>query len=449
MKRLNKTILALVIGALFMTGVSALNDLPQGEWYTDAVAFAVENGYISYEGDAFIAEEPITLGDALRAFSKATGVALPDPESNAVSEGPISRADAAYSVFCLLNNPTVNVPVINRFAKASDLSPVSVDEEILTAVNALYETGVMTGKDASGAFCPTDTLTKEEAAVIVCRLLDPAKRVKLPEIKGISFLEALAAYPGDLTEADQSAAYVSDTGFAVSSSLVDLIVGASNARSLDAELNTLTAGEAFMKEQGFVCDPAVFEQMLADYENEPTLQNYPFYVLYVFNTFMNKAYQEYMQTHRPAFEDLKTLIDSQFRRVKHILIQFPDDSEESKAAVYKQITQIASRLENGEDFDQLIEDYGEDPGMQANPDGYVFTFGQMVKPFEDAAFSMEENTVSDIVETVYGCHILLRLPITEEQYVSIASAIADQVSGQFFEEAFAAVDERVSFAPAS
>ena len=70
--------------------------------------------------------------------------------------------------------------------------------------------------------------------------------------------------------------------------------------------------------------------------------------------------------------------------------------------------------QNGADFDELIKQYGQDPGTEVYPDGYVFTKGEMVEEFETAAFELAENGISDVVETTYGYHVLLRLPITDE-----------------------------------
>ncbi len=74
---------------------------------------------------------------------------------------------------------------------------------------------------------------------------------------------------------------------------------------------------------------------------------------------------------------------------------------------------VVRRANSGASFDKLIEEYGQDPGMTASPEGYVFTYGEMVKPFEEATFALAENKISDVVETDYGYHIIKRLPLPE------------------------------------
>jgi len=73
----------------------------------------------------------------------------------------------------------------------------------------------------------------------------------------------------------------------------------------------------------------------------------------------------------------------------------------------EKIKKIQKELKGGQDFAVLAKKYSEDKGSSANGGdlGY-FSRGQMVKPFEDAAFGLKPNEVSDIVETRFGYHLI-------------------------------------------
>ena len=59
-------------------------------------------------------------------------------------------------------------------------------------------------------------------------------------------------------------------------------------------------------------------------------------------------------------------------------------------------------------FDEYILEYSEDPAAVSNGGNYPRVVrGQMVKPFEEKAFSMEqEGSISEPVKTAYGYHII-------------------------------------------
>lgn len=86
-------------------------------------------------------------------------------------------------------------------------------------------------------------------------------------------------------------------------------------------------------------------------------------------------------------------------------------SDAEKADVKKQAEDILKQLKNGADFDTLMNEYCEDPGLASNPDGYIFTKGEMVAEFETAVYAMKEGEISDIVESSFGYHIIKREPL--------------------------------------
>ena len=92
--------------------------------------------------------------------------------------------------------------------------------------------------------------------------------------------------------------------------------------------------------------------------------------------------------------------------VSHILIKSDIRPEEE---ALETITRLhAELLENPALFDEYIEKYSEDPAKVNNKGRYPrIVEGQMVKPFEEMAFSMEKiGSISEPVQTSYGFHIL-------------------------------------------
>jgi len=93
--------------------------------------------------------------------------------------------------------------------------------------------------------------------------------------------------------------------------------------------------------------------------------------------------------------------------VRHILLLTQGKSDQEKAEVRKKIEDILVKAKAGEDFAALAKQFSEDPGSKDNGGLYEnFGRGQMVKPFEDAAFSVPVGQISGVVETTYGYHII-------------------------------------------
>lgn len=63
----------------------------------------------------------------------------------------------------------------------------------------------------------------------------------------------------------------------------------------------------------------------------------------------------------------------------------------------------------GEDFGEVVAAYTDEPGGAARKGELGrFARGMMVKPFADAAFALEVGEVSEVVETVFGFHVIKR-----------------------------------------
>ena len=67
---------------------------------------------------------------------------------------------------------------------------------------------------------------------------------------------------------------------------------------------------------------------------------------------------------------------------------------------------VYNRIKKGEDFDTLMNEFTEDPGIAQNPDGYTFKKGELVSAFEEKAYSMNVGDVSEPVLSEYGYHII-------------------------------------------
>ncbi len=94
-------------------------------------------------------------------------------------------------------------------------------------------------------------------------------------------------------------------------------------------------------------------------------------------------------------------------RASHILIKVPKNADAAtKAAARKKIEEIQKQLKSGKKFSDLARKYSEGPSSKNGGDLGFFGKGQMVKPFEDAAFALKKGEVSNIVETQFGYHLI-------------------------------------------
>jgi peptidyl-prolyl cis-trans isomerase D len=117
------------------------------------------------------------------------------------------------------------------------------------------------------------------------------------------------------------------------------------------------------------------------------------------------------------------------RQAAHILIAVkPDASDADKAAAKKKAEEIdAEAKKSPPKFAELAKKYSQDPGSapQGGDLGFFARDGSMVKPFEDAVFSMKPGEISAPVQSDFGWHIIKLIDVHPAKVQSF-----DEVKGQ-------------------
>ncbi|MBW2485454.1 MAG: peptidyl-prolyl cis-trans isomerase, partial [Deltaproteobacteria bacterium] len=135
-------------------------------------------------------------------------------------------------------------------------------------------------------------------------------------------------------------------------------------------------------------------------------------------------------------ENLSRYANPEQRSARHILIKTSEeDSVDALAEKKDRAAKILELARTGEDFAELAKQYSEGPSGPKGGDLGFFSRGRMVKPFEDAVFSLNEGDISDLVETQFGFHIIKLEKIEpahtktlEEVKTEIAALIQEQKS---------------------
>jgi peptidyl-prolyl cis-trans isomerase C len=126
-------------------------------------------------------------------------------------------------------------------------------------------------------------------------------------------------------------------------------------------------------------------------------------------------------------------------RARHILIRTEATADAAaKAEARKQIDGIRQKIVDGGDFAELAKAHSQDPGSKGNGgDLGFFARGQMVKPFEETAFALKENEISQVVESPFGFHIIQvtgRKPAETVAYETVKARILEHLKQQAIRE---------------
>ena len=93
-------------------------------------------------------------------------------------------------------------------------------------------------------------------------------------------------------------------------------------------------------------------------------------------------------------EKIGELKPEQEVHARHVLVATEAEAKE-----------VAERLKKGEDFAAIAKEKSKDTNAEGGDLGF-FARGQMLKPFEDAAFALDVGQISEPVQTQFGWHII-------------------------------------------
>lgn len=157
----------------------------------------------------------------------------------------------------------------------------------------------------------------------------------------------------------------------------------------------------------------------------------------------NLVEKEIVSKAKVSDEDVKKFydenLDKYFKKpeqakASHILIGVDQKADEAtKKKAKEKIEGILKDVKGGKDFAELAKANSTCPSASQGGDLGMFGKGQMVKPFEDAAFALKTGETSGVVETQFGYHIIKLTDKQPAQTVTLEEAkpkIVEFLKGQ-------------------
>lgn len=130
-------------------------------------------------------------------------------------------------------------------------------------------------------------------------------------------------------------------------------------------------------------------------------------------TVSDKEIEDYYSAHPEKY------LSPERVRASHVLVDTPEKAQE-----------ILARLKKGASMDELAKTESQDPSGKDSADIGWFEKGQMVKPFEEAAFALKVGEIGQPVKTQYGYHIIKvtgREPAKQKDLAQVKAAIREQL----------------------
>lgn len=136
-------------------------------------------------------------------------------------------------------------------------------------------------------------------------------------------------------------------------------------------------------------------------------------------TVTDQAKQRFYEEHKAEMTEPESL------NVAHILVKVDESaSEEDRLQARRKIDRVRQQAGEGSDFGELARQNSDDPGSKDAGGQMTITRGQTVPEFEAAAYALEQDGISEVVETRFGFHIIKLLGRTPARTASYQEAEA-------------------------
>lgn len=132
----------------------------------------------------------------------------------------------------------------------------------------------------------------------------------------------------------------------------------------------------------------------------------------IFFTLLDAEWYTYNQSNLDDFMDY-VATSPNYARTIHVFVS-NDEGDDTEANRRKAQTMYEHLIAEGDvtEREELMRTYigsSNNEDLYITGDGYYFTHGEMEKAYEDATFALEIGGVSEVVETVDGFYVIMRL----------------------------------------
>ncbi len=205
-----RSIVCALVALVMLTGCEKVQytqgmytDVRDWDFYTQAIEFCVNGGYIVPEGESFGVYDTVSLSECADVITRIIGEGEGDPIKYVLKnniapmnfgewDAPCSREHAAYMLSKAIEHEYIN-PVVD--GAIVDVWDSYAKEEIYS----LYKMGIFSGDKAASTFRPREYMVKSELAIVIERICNSEKRVRFDkstlEVSVIAFGDAIGHSP--------------------------------------------------------------------------------------------------------------------------------------------------------------------------------------------------------------------------------------------------------------